>query len=177
RPGPAAAPPAGPAFAEFMYFPGDGTVLLRSPVTAADRARELLDCVFAAAFGAPPEDLRPGFALDRLKEQFRPLPDADDVLSVRVTALHLRYPGRLGRREVRLQTLPSDSPTAVEELLRAHGGGRLDDLQVSQAELEFRVRIEGCEKTRLVRLWPDRCDAGQGPFRTRVLACLRGWGL
>ncbi|MGL4554080.1 MAG: hypothetical protein ACRC33_23200, partial [Gemmataceae bacterium] len=165
------------AFAEFMYFPEDGTVLLRSPVTAAERARELLDCVFGAAFGAPPTDLRPGFALDRLKEQFRPLPDADDVLSVRVTALHLRYPGRLGRREVRLRALPSDSPSAVEELLHAHGGRRLDELRVSHAELQFRVRIEGCEKTRLVRLWPDRCDAGQGPFRTRVLACLRSWGL
>lgn len=169
--------PAAQTFAELVYFPADGTVLLRCPWPDDTRAREVMRCVFEAALGAPLGKVRPGFALDRLREPFRPLPDADDVLSARLTALHLRYPGRLGRREVRLRALPSDSPAAVEEMLRAHGGRHLDELRVSHAALLVRVRLEGCEKDRLVRLWPNRCDAGEGPFRARVLASLRSWGL
>jgi hypothetical protein len=162
---------------DLVYYQRDGTVLLRSPLQAADRVRDLLDCLGRTVLGSPLESVGPGFTLDRLKEAFQPLPDADDLEMVRVKTLHLRYPGRSGRRELRLQTLTSDGPRAVQELLRAHAGGAIDELRVSHAVLQVRLRLEGCSKTHLVRLWPDRCDAGEGPFRTRILASLRSWGL
>ncbi len=166
-----------PMNADFVYYPRDGTFLLRSPLRSCDRVRDLLDCLGQTALDAPLRSERPGFALDVLKRSFRPLPDADDVESVRVKTLHLRYPGRAARRELRLETLTSDSSLAVEELLHAHADGALDELRVTHAVLQIRLHLEGCSKTHLVRLWPDRCDAGQGPFRTRVLASLRSWGL
>lgn len=163
--------------ADVVYYPRDGTVLLRSPPRSADRVRELLDCVGRTALGSTLRTERSGFALDRLKYSVQPIPDADDVESVRVKALHLRYPGRAGRRELRLETLTSDSPSAVEELLHAHAGGALDELSVTHAVLQIHLRLEGCSKTHLVRLWPDRCDVGRGPVGDRFLACLRRWGL
>lgn len=163
--------------ADVVYYPRDGTVLLRSPLRSADRVQEFWQCVSRAVLHAPLKSEQSGFALDRLKQPFQPLPDDEDIEEVRVKTLHLQYPGRVGRRELTLNTLTSDTPSAIEEMLRAHAGGVLDDLQVSHAVLQVRLRLEGCSKTHLVRLWPDRCDAGQGPLRTRVLACLRTWGL
>lgn len=165
------------ATADFVYYPRDGTVLLRSPWRCAERRRELLDCVGLTALKVPLHAARPGFDLEGLKYPFHPLPDADDVQSVRVKTLCLRYPGRSGRRELRLQTLTSDGPSAIDEMVRSHAGRDIDELQVSHAVLQVNLRLEGCLKSHLVRLWPDRCDAGHGPFRTRVLAALRHWGL
>lgn len=117
------------------------------------------------------------FDLDRLKQPFHPLPDAADMVSVRLKALHLRYPARAGRRCVRLETLPGDHPTAMEDLLRAHVGETGPDLRVAYAEIEVRFLIDGRPKTRLVRLWRDRSNLDQSALGERLRSCLERWGL
>lgn len=162
----------------FAYYPDSGTALLGSPLRPGDRAEELLRRVLQAVLGVAPLDDGVPYDLDPLKGPFRPLPDADDMESVRVRALHLRSPGRTGRRTLRLETLSKDGPFAVEEMLRAHlSEAILPDLRVCYAELQVRMRVEGGSRTYVIRLWPDRSNLGPTAFGDRLRACLRRWGL
>ncbi|HYH65702.1 MAG TPA: hypothetical protein VD866_13480 [Urbifossiella sp.] len=162
------------------YDPRDGTVFLTAPLRAAGDAPALFRCFGRAVLGRPVAAAGDAFDLDRLKLPFRPLPDADDMELVRVKALLLRYPARLARRQVKLETAASDSPTAIEELLDRHvraGDVPLDDLRVAYAELQVRLRTRRGGRTHLVRLWPDRCDLDHAPLGRRLRACLYRWGL
>ncbi len=171
-------PPSQAACLQFAYYPRDGTVLLQVPPGPADMVRSLLGCFGRHTLGCPLDDAARAFAVDRLKLPFHPLPDADDMELVRVKTLHLRYPERAGRQQLNLQTLTSDGPWAMEELLRAHlSDDTLAEVRVAHAELQVRLRVSGRSKNHLVRLWPDRCDIGQGPYGDRLFACLRRWGL
>lgn len=162
----------------FAYYPHDGTVLIRAPVRSPDRVAALLACFGRLVLGSPVAYPGACFALERLRHRFRPLPDAADMESVRLKALHLRYPGRAGRRQIRLDTVSGDAAGAVEDLLAAHAGDdTLAGCQVAHAVLQVRLRVAGRGKNYLVRLWPDRCDVGPGAIGDRLLACLRRWGL
>jgi hypothetical protein len=163
---------------QFAYYPRDGTVMLQMPPAAAEVRERLLDCFGRHTLGSPPKEASRVFALDRLKLPFHPVPDADDMEAVRVKTLHLRYPERAGRQQLTLRTLSSHRPEAIEELLHAHvSDDTLSELRVAYAELHLRMRVLGRSKDYLARLWPDRCDIGQGPYGDRLFACLRTWGL
>jgi hypothetical protein len=161
----------------FVYHPRHGTVLLKSHVRSRDRTVELFQRFGQAVLGSPVA-CDDAFDLEPLKRPFHPLPDADDMELVRVKTLHLRYPERAGRQQLNLQTLTSDDPRAMDDLLRAHvSDDLLADLRVAHSELHVRLRVDGWSKNHLVRLWPDRCDVGPGPVGDRLLTCLRRWGL
>jgi hypothetical protein len=165
------------ACVQFAYYPSDGTVLLQAP-GAPDRLRVLLDRFAQLALGCRVNTGGGAFALDRLKQPFHPLSDAEAIEMVRVRTLRLRYPEREGRRTLLLQVLTSDDPEAMDELLREHvRDDELPDLEVAHAELQVRLRMDGRAKNHLVRLWPDRCDVGRGPVGDRILSCLRRSGL
>lgn len=164
----------------FAYEPCDGTVLLRAPVRSEDRAAELFRCFGRSVLGLPITGTGYTFDLDRLKLPFHPLPDAGDMEQVRVRALHLRYPARLARRLVRLETHTNDCPTAIEDLLRLHVVGYemgSDDLRVAYAELQVRLRTHDGGRAHVIRLWPDRCSLDHTPFGRRLRDCLCRWGL
>jgi hypothetical protein len=164
--------------ADLVYYPHDGTILLQSPLRSIDRVEGLLHRFTQAALGVPIESRGPVFALDRLKSPFHAHPDGDDMEMVRVKALHLRYPARAGRRSLKLETLTSDTPSAIDDLLRAHvRDDALSDLRVSFAELQVRLRVGGRGKNYSIRLWSNSCDVGKGLLGDRFLACLRGWRL
>lgn len=165
----------------FAYYPQDGAVLFKSHLRARERLLELVRHFGRSVLGAelPEACLRQPFDLDVLKKDFRPLPDAEDMELVRVKALHLRYPERSGRRQVKLETVATDGPAAIEELLRNHvnGGGALDQLRVAHAELQVRMRVGGRAKNYAIRLWPDRCSLNQTPLADRFRTCLKRWGI
>jgi hypothetical protein len=163
----------------FVYYPKDGRVLLKSHVRAPDRVSELLEHFGQAVLGCSLTHPRALFNLDRLKRPFHPLPDGPDMEGVRVKSLHLRYPQRSGRRQVKLETAAGDAPDAIDHLLRTHveAGGVLDRLTVCHAELQVRLRVNGRSKPYLIRLWPDRCSLNQTPVAERLRECLRRWGL
>ncbi|HYH66806.1 MAG TPA: hypothetical protein VD866_19085 [Urbifossiella sp.] len=161
----------------FTYTPRDGAVMLKSAGFAPDLIRRLFECFGRTVLGAPVACGGAVFDLDRLKQPFHPLPDAADMESVRLRSIHLRYPSRLGRRCLKLETLGGDEPDAVEQMLRAHASADAPELTVSHAELQVRLRIDGrCKKVR-IRLWRDRCDLGHTPLGDRLRACLLRWGL
>src|SRR5205085_1918654 len=95
------------------------------------------------------------FDLRRLTEPFSPLPDGPDMEMIRVKALHFRYPERLGRRQVKLETLTSDEPLAIQELIKTHfgPGELLQQVTVSHAELQVKLRMESGSKSHVIRLW------------------------
>lgn len=163
----------------FVYRPHDGTVLLKSHLRSQDRIRELFARFGEAALGKPVTYRGTAFDLDRLKTAFHPQPDAPDMEAIRLKTLHLRYPERWGRRRVKLETLSSDAPSAIEELVAAHAGepGLLDRLQVCHAELEVRLAAGGGRKAHVIRLWPDRSNLGETPLGLRLRACLVRWGI
>jgi hypothetical protein len=162
----------------FTYAPC-GQVRLRTHLRAVDRVHALFQCFGNAVLSAPVQSQSEAFHLDRLKYPFRPLPDGPDMEMARVKALALRYPARLGRREVRLTTRSGDSPGAIEELLAAHAGSAvpLHELRVAHAELQVRLRYNGRGKDALIRLWPDRSSLNDSPLGRRLSQCLRRWGL
>ena len=97
---------------------------------------------------------------------------------IRVKALHLRYPSRSGRRQLKLETHSSDEPSAIDHLLHSHvGDGALAFLRVTHAELQVRLRVEGGSRNHVIRLWPDRSNLGPTPLGNRFRSCLRRWGL
>jgi hypothetical protein len=165
----------------FAYYPSDGTLLLKSRLRARDRVLELLRLFGECVLQVPLDErcLATAFHLDLLKIPFRPLPDADDMEAIRVKTLHLRYPAHAGRRQVKLETLTSDEPSALEQLLAAHvaDAALLAQLQVSYAELQIRLRTAGRNRNHLIRLWPNRCSLNQTPLGERLRRCLVLWGL
>jgi hypothetical protein len=165
----------------FVYEPATGRVLLRARWRAADLVLDLLRIFGRAVLGVSlgPGCLAPVFRLNRLKRPFDPPPDAADMESVRVKAVHLIYPERSGRRRVKLETLSGDNPSAVRLLLRRHGGESavLSELDVHYAELEIRLRVSGWSRQYVVCLWADRCNLEQTALGDRIRACLVRWGL
>lgn len=163
----------------FTYSPGDGLVLLRTHLRSVERVQALFRCFGQAALRSPVAPVGEVFNLDRLLRPFHPLPDAPDMESVRVKSLHLRYPARLGGRQVKLDTLTSDTATAIAEMLRDHVSERLTaaDLRVVYAELQVRLRAPGSARNHIIRLWPDRSSLNHTALSDRFRACLRTWGL
>jgi hypothetical protein len=165
----------------FAYYPQDGMVLLKSHLQASDWVLELFRLFGRVVLGV---ELEAGcfghtFELDLLKRRFDPLPDAEDMEMVRVKTLYLHYPERHGRRQVKLETLSSDEQFAILQLVQAHlsGAGLFDQLRVSHAELQVKLRVEGRSKSYLIRLWPNRCNLNQSALGERFRACLKSWGL
>jgi hypothetical protein len=161
----------------FAYCLGDGSVRLKAPVRADDRARELFQRFGQAVLREPVTGFGPVFDLDRLKRPVLLLPDADDMEDVRVKALHLRYPARSGRRSLRLETLPRDAPEAMDELLRSHVGEKAAEFAVCYAEIQVRLRTGDRARCHLIRLWPDRCNLDHTPLGARLRRCLARWGI
>jgi hypothetical protein len=162
----------------FVYYPADGTVLVQSHLRAVDRVSALLRCFGSSVLGEPVERVVEAFDLEKLKFPFHPVPDRDDIESVRVKSLHLRYPDRAGNRVVKLETRTNDESVAIERLLRSHvSPADLGQLRVSHAEIQVRARVDGRGRNFLIRLWPDRCDLNQSATGDRFRSCLRQWGL
>jgi hypothetical protein len=160
----------------FAYNPADGSVLLNSPLRAADRVAGLFRCFGQAVLGGEVATGGEAYDLDRLKGTCSLPPDAPDMETARVRALHLRYPARLGRRLLKLETLAGDTPTAIGQLLRAHAGDA-EDLTVTHAELQVRLLVAGRPRNVPVRLWRDRSSLGRTPLGERLRRCLLRWGL
>lgn len=162
----------------FVYEPSDGTVLVTSPLRSRERIASLLRCFGQAVLRADVTFGKPAFELEALKYPFHPLPDATDMEMVRVKALHLRYPARDGRRQLKLETLASDAPSAIDSLLSTHvGATSRTQLQVAHAELQVRLRTAGGTRSYAIRLWPNRCNLNQTPLGDRFRTCLKRWGL
>lgn len=163
----------------FVYDPHDGTLQLKSRLRASERVGELFQHFGRAVLGVelPPGECR--FDLDRLKEEYLLLPDADDMEMARVKALHLRYPERAGGRHIKLETLAGDEPAALSQLLQAHlsGAGLFPQLHVSYAEIQITLRIDGQRLNYVIGLWPDRCTLTPTPLGQRFRSCLKRWGL
>ncbi len=164
------------ATVQFVYAPADGSVLLRSQLRTADRIEELFRCFGRVVLRANVSASDEAFDLDRLRYPFHPLPDADDMVLARVRTLHVRYPARLGRRLLKLETLAQDEPDAMDCLLRAHGCGA-EGLTVIHAELQIRFLAAGQPHDVAVRLWRDRSNLTRTPLGIRLRRCLRQWGL
>jgi hypothetical protein len=164
----------------FAYYPSDGRILLKTHCRAVGRVRELFRRFGEAVLGMKltEQSLAPAFHLDLFKRKFDPLPAGPDIGRVKVRAVQLAYPQRLGRRQVRLEVLGGDEPFAILDLLRIHGGGDalLRDLEVRYVELQVQVLAEQPKECR-VRLWPDRCSLNQTGLGERLRACLRQWGI
>jgi hypothetical protein len=162
----------------FVYFRRNGKVLLKSHLRSRDCVAHLYQCFGRAVLKCAVTCDGESFDLDKLKQPFHPLPDAEDMALARLRALHLRYPERLGRRCIKLETLASDAPNAMDELLRTHVTADLAcDLTVTYAELQVSLHFGGRRKNYPVRLWPDRCNLSQTPNGERLHSCLRRWGL
>lgn len=165
----------------FAYYPQDGTLAMKSPLEPADWVWDLLQRFGKVVLGVElqPEARGYSFALDLLKRRFDPAPDAMDMELVRVKTLHLAYPERQGRRQVRLETLATDEQFAVLQMVQTHlsGTGIFDQLRVVYAEIQVRMRFEGRSKSYLIRLWPNRCNIGQTALGERLRACLKRWGV
>lgn len=162
----------------FVYYPHDGTVLLKSHLRARDRIVELFQQFGTAVLGSPVMYDAEAIDLELLKQPFHPLPDADDMELIRVKTLHLCYPIHARRRQVKLETLTSDATDAIDHLLRSHiSSVSLAQLRVCHAELQVRLRVAGARKNYLIRLWPNRCNLGQTQLGDRFRTCLRNWGI
>lgn len=162
----------------FVYYPADGRVCLKSHLRSRDRTSDLFQRFGQAILGSPVTCDDRAFDLDLLLRPFHPVPDEEDMDMIRLKTLHLRYPERAGRRLVKLETLVSDEPDALEQLLDSHlQGNAREQLCVCYAELQVRLRVDGGSKNYLIRLWPDRCNLNQTPLGDRFRACLQRWGL
>jgi hypothetical protein len=165
----------------FVYDQREGRVLLKARQRSADKLLDLFRrfarCVLEHELDA--DAVEPAFRLDLLKHRREFLPDGEGMGASRVKALHLAYPGRLGRRRLKLETLTGDAPDAIYDLLEQHGGNdtTLEQLQVVYAELQVPLRIDGRNRRHLLRLWRDRCNLGQTPLDQRLRASLKRWGL
>ncbi len=98
---------------------------------------------------------------------------------VRVKTLHFRYPERYGRRQVKLETLMSDEQFAITVMIQSHMSedSVRDQLQVSHAELQIKLKVNGGTKSYVVQLWQNRCSLNQSVLDERFRACLKSWGL
>src|SRR5262249_1658807 len=124
----------------FIYYPEDGTILLKSSLESDERILELFQRFGRSVLGVDLDERCLGhpFALDSLKSPPHFLPDADDMESVRIKTLHFRYPARSGRQQVKLETLSSDDGPAMLRLIQTHmsAEGVLDQVGVCYAELQ-----------------------------------------
>jgi hypothetical protein len=162
----------------FVYRPEDGSVSLMSRLRSRERIAALFALFGRVVLDGPVSWDDAAFDLDVLKGPFRPLPDAPDMESIRLKSLHLRYPAQAGRRQIKLETLSTDGPVAMETLLAAHvGSGVMGQLRVSHAELQVKLRIEGRCKSYPIRLWRNRSNISRSPVGDRFRACLERWGL
>lgn len=172
-----------PAFTvTFVYYPSDGTVLLRGRIRSFDHILELLRSFGHTVLGVELTKwcLASLFDLDQLKRGFHPLPDAEDMEEVRLKAIHLSYPERHGRRQVKLETRTGDKKGALPRLLKKHmrRAGMFAELHVSYAELQIGLRVGGARcKQYILRLWPNGCNISQSVLGDRFRACLKRWGL
>jgi hypothetical protein len=171
-----------PAFTvSFVYYPTDGTVLFRARVRSVDRILELLQYFGKSVLGVDLGEwcLATVFNLDKLKQDFHPLPDAEDMEMIRIKAIHLNYPERHGRRRLKLETRTGDETAAIPKLLQAHvgSGGLVAELHVSYAELQIGLRLGNQFKRYVIRLWPNRCNLSQTALGERFRTCLKRWGL
>ncbi len=160
----------------FAYQPQDGSVLLTSPLRAADRLRDLYQCFGRAVLSTEVAFGGAVFDLDRLKLPFHPLPDGEDMEGAWLRALTLQYPERFGRRQIRLQARSGDDRSAIEQLLRAHVENA-PELEVTYSEIQVRLRIQGRPKNVPVRLWRDRSSLDRTELGSRLRSCLERWGL
>ncbi len=170
-----------PAFpVVFLYQPHDGRILLKTRCRAPGRILDLFQRFGKTVLGIDLDQrsLEPLFRLNGFKHRFDPPLDGPD-LDVRVKALTLAYPERLGRRRVTLETLAGDSQFAILDLLEDHCGreGSLEQLDVIYVELEVTIengrRYQQCP----IRLWPDRCNLQQTELGQRLRACFQRWGI
>lgn len=170
-----------PAFpVTFLYYPQDGTLLLKCRQRSEERILDLFQCFGRTVLGVEitKQNLGHRFDLDRLKREHYFLSDADDMTRVRVKALQLRYPLQQNRRQLKLETLAGDEPSAISELLRSHANGTtLDHLRVSYAELQVQFRTDGRSRSHIIRLWPNRSNLPQSPLGDRLRHCLVRWQL
>jgi hypothetical protein len=165
----------------YLYYPEDGTVLLHARLRSRDRRCDLLHRFWRVMFESELDEqcLSHSFRLDLFKRRFEPLADADDMELVRVKTLHLVYPARHGRRQLRLETLASDEPFAIVQLLQEHGGSpvTLELLEVEYAELQIRMRLACGVKNHYVRLWRNRSSLNGSALSERFRECLKRWGI
>lgn len=167
---------------QFAYSPRDGTILLQTALRANEKIRALFRSLAWLVLGVDLDEscLASPFALDCLKVPSPLLPDAEDMESVRIKTLHLRYPGRSGRRHLKLETLAGDEPAAIHQLLRMHlqAEGILETMEVSYAELHVRLKLANHRrKDCRIRLWPNRSNLGPTVLGERFRRCLRRWGI
>lgn len=170
-----------PAFpVTFVYCNKDGTVLLKSRQRSEERVLDLFQRFGKTVLGIDitAEDLGQWFALDRLKEHWQLLPDADDMEQARVKCLHLRYPQDARRRQLKLETLAGDEQAAIPALLRTHVSEvNLRQLQVVYAELQIQLREYNRSRSHTIRLWRNRSNLPQTALGTRFRRCLVRWQL
>lgn len=170
-----------PAFpVTFMYYHQDGSVLLKSRQRSNDRILDLFQRFGKTVLGIDitAEDLGQRLTLDRLKDHWQLLPDADDMEQARVKCLHLRYPQDSGHRQLKLETLAGDEPAAIPALLRAHVSEvTLRQLQVVYAELQVRLREYNRSRSHTIRLWQNRSNLPQTALGHRFRRCLVRWQL
>jgi hypothetical protein len=161
-----------------VYYPADGTVLLKSHLRSRDRIAELLQRFGESVLHSAVSCDGNTFNLELLKRPFHPLPDGEDIEVVRVKTLHLRYPEHAGRRQLKLETAASDAPDAIDHLLRSHVSDHaLAQLRVSHAELQLRLRLSNGRKNVGIRLWPTHSNLSQTALAERLRVCLERWGL
>lgn len=162
----------------FVYYPEDGAVLIKSHLRSRERTKKLFRLFGEAVLRSAIECDQVAFNLEPLKGPFHSLPDAEDMEMIRVKALHLRYPPRAGRRQLKLETLSTDEPAAIDDLLHTHVGDAAHaQLRVAHAELQVRLRVDDQSKSYAIRLWPNRCNISQTPVGARFRSCLKRWGL
>src|SRR5207247_11452259 len=134
----------------FVYYPLDGTILLQTRLTARDHLLELFQLFARIVLGVELTEacMEYVFNLECLKERFDPQRDADDMEMVRVKTLHLRYPERLGRRQLKLETLLGDEQFAIVQMLESHLSQEAmrSQVQVTHAELQVKLKINGGAK-------------------------------
>jgi hypothetical protein len=166
---------------DFVYYPQDGTILLKARQRAVDKILELFHRFGRSVLGVELDQhcLGHRFQLDLFKRRFDPLPDAEDMQSIRVKAMHLVYPQRDGRRRLKLETLSSDEPFAIVRLLEEHAGSEvvLGLLAVVYVELQVTMQVNGGNKNYLIRLWPNRSNLSQNALSERFRDCLTRWGV
>jgi len=163
----------------FVYYPADGTVLLKCRQRAAAKVLALFRAFSRAVLGCDLDESRLAvrYDLDRLKARFEP-PLPEGVMQARVRCLDMAYPATEGRRRVRLETNASDRPSAISELLKIHVGDELRGrLRVVYAELQVTLHLRGRAKGYVIRLWPNRCGLNQTPAAETLRRCLNSWGL
>ena len=159
----------------FVYYPEDGTVLLKSPL----RSRADDQALRSLRHGGP-RVRRPlrrrCFPPGAPQGAVPPAPGREDMEMVRVKALHLRYPPARACGSSSWRRSPVTSRRHRPPAPLAHRARRPRPAPVAHAELQVRLRTEGQSKSYAIRLWPNRCNISQTPLGDRFRSCLKRWG-